>query len=146
MNRREEFLAKVASLVLKDRNASYGDPNANFSDTAAILNVVLADKLSAALTAADVGVIMAGVKLARLRAHYAEDTLLDLAGYAACTYDCLLSRELPITLPTVDAGGELPELPDASLHWTKAAIARYREVSSNLGGGKWITMPSSLFQ
>lgn len=87
---REKILAEAATLVTGDRNATYGAPTGNFQDTAAIWNVYLNHKLAEgqALTAGDVAAMMVGLKLARIKASPKKDNWADIAGYAACGYEC----------------------------------------------------------
>ena len=87
---REQLLAEAAQLVTGDRNATYGAPTGNFQDTATIWNVYLNHKLAEgqALTAGDVAAMMVGLKLARIKASPKKDNWADIAGYAACGYEC----------------------------------------------------------
>ena len=86
---RKETLDAAAKCVLSDRNTSYGSPEDNFRQTAAIWNVhlqgrgLLAEGKS--LGPEDVAALMIGLKLARLVTSIDKaDTWVDIAGYAAC--------------------------------------------------------------
>ena len=73
-----------AGVVIFERGTDYGDVKENWERTAKILNGVLGAKLNTPLSAADVGMVMLGVKLGRLsHAPDHRDTQRDIAGYAA---------------------------------------------------------------
>lgn len=80
-------LEEAGVLTSQDRNASYGHPLENFTDTALLISGILhaAGKLDRALfiTADEVQLMMMAVKLARLsRSPAHRDSLVDMAGYA----------------------------------------------------------------
>lgn len=88
---REHLLKQAIAITTGDRNAAYGSPEDNFANIAAYWNSYLtqAHKASIVLTPQDVAHLMILMKMARLAtnpAHY--DSLLDIAGYAACAADC----------------------------------------------------------
>lgn len=93
-NVRASVLLEAESLVNGDRNKSYGDPNADFSRTAALWQIYLmgvvernGGKLT--LAAHDVAVMMALLKISRLAwSPEKRDSWVDLAGYSACGADC----------------------------------------------------------
>jgi len=88
---REEFLEEVAQCILKDRNATYGDPEDNFEDTADIWNVVLGKKLNTKISITDVAAMMIGLKLARYKSSPLNvDHMIDMGGYSGCGYACQL--------------------------------------------------------
>tara|TARA_Y100001938_G_scaffold125656_1_gene176821 strand:- start:134 stop:505 length:372 start_codon:yes stop_codon:yes gene_type:complete len=73
-----------AGVVIFERGTDYGPVAENWERTAKILNGILGAKLNTPLSAADVGMVMIGVKLARLtNAPDHRDTQVDIAGYAA---------------------------------------------------------------
>jgi hypothetical protein len=75
---------KAAALVLGDRNADYGSPHPDFAGIALMWSGLLNTKLNAQITAVEVGLMMAALKLRR-HAHKAkDDNLIDLIGYALC--------------------------------------------------------------
>ena len=81
--RRMQILSE-AGVVIFERGTDYGDVKENWERTAKILNGVLGAKLNTPLSAADVGMVMLGVKLGRLsQAPDHRDTQRDIAGYAA---------------------------------------------------------------
>ena len=88
---RREFLEEVSNCILKDRNATYGDPEDNFQDTADIWNVVLSKKLNTKISITDVAAMMIGLKLARYKSSPLNlDHMIDIGGYAGCGYGCQL--------------------------------------------------------
>jgi hypothetical protein len=86
MNRYQVLAA--AEAAVKDRDDDYGSPQKNFERIAAIWNVILAEKLGQdydyEISAADVAMMMIGIKLARLiESPDHQDSAVDAAGYAA---------------------------------------------------------------
>jgi hypothetical protein len=90
-----EICAKAAELVGGDREATHGDKVENHQNIARLWNAYLGWRLpdGAALTAKDVALMMALLKIARtkLGAHNPDD-FVDLAGYAGCAGE-IASRE-----------------------------------------------------
>lgn len=85
--RREAALQEVGKCVLQDRNASYGDPEDNFQDIADRWTIFFRGRFGGAVqfSALDVAIMMADVKMARLRTSPCKlDNHIDLAGYAVC--------------------------------------------------------------
>jgi len=84
MNRYQALAA--AEAAVKDREDSYGSLQENFERIAAIWNVILAGKLGKEheISAADIAMMMIGIKLARLiETPDHQDSAVDAAGYAA---------------------------------------------------------------
>lgn len=83
---RAEFLQEVANIVTKDRNAQYGEPE----DTFALIAQYWSLYLSTDITSFDVAMLMALMKMARIQSskEMPTDSLIDLAGYAACAIEC----------------------------------------------------------
>lgn len=87
-NNRADILQEAERLVNGDRNNQYGDPIQDFQRTADMWNAYLGYS-PGTLMPHDVAAMIAMVKLSRIawspekRDHWA-----DLAGYAACGYDC----------------------------------------------------------
>lgn len=76
-----EELLQHAAAVVRDRRRSYGDPTDLFERVA----VRWAQVLGAEVTAAQVGLCLIDLKLARLVGDPKHlDSLVDVAGYAAC--------------------------------------------------------------
>jgi hypothetical protein len=75
-----------ARAAIADRQASYGSPVSSFERTAAIWQSILGPKLGRehSISAADVVLMMAGLKLSRLvETPDHLDSAVDLAGYAS---------------------------------------------------------------
>jgi hypothetical protein len=82
---RAELLADAEAAVNGDRNAQYGDPRQDFQRTAAMWGAYLGVEVQPH----DVAAMMALLKVSRIRWSPAKrDSWLDLAGYAACGWDC----------------------------------------------------------
>jgi len=92
---RAKLLTEALNLVVDARNDSYGPPLRDFSRVADLLNTLGFRRYENSalqlrqLRAGDWPIIAICVKLSRL-AHNPEhyDSLLDIAGYAACAADC----------------------------------------------------------
>lgn len=79
--RRSDILQKAEKCVCGQREQDYGSPEDNFQT---IVNLWNAYK-NADFTATDVAMMMALLKIARIKTGTAtEDSFVDLAGYAAC--------------------------------------------------------------
>lgn len=101
MNKRSELLSMAEGLVNGDRNRQYGDPRSDFLRTAtlweAYLNGAHERHLQEEYTDGeiivephDVAVLMLLLKISRLAwSPEKEDTWADIAGYAACGWDCV---------------------------------------------------------
>ena len=84
MNKREECLRKACEIVNGQREKSYGTPEDNFKVIAEMWSAYL----EADVSAVDVSMMMSLLKIARIRSgSFAEDSFIDLAGYAACGYE-----------------------------------------------------------
>lgn len=84
-SRREKCLDTARECVTKDRVNAYGSAEDNFSNIAEMWNAQGVRIDGRALSASDVALMMAAMKLARLRHNPThEDSWVDLAGYAAC--------------------------------------------------------------
>lgn len=89
---RKETLEKAIECVCGQREQDYGSPENNFET----IGLLWSTYLCAAhpdytlkfplngITSKDVAVMMALLKIARIAAGKAEDSFVDLAGYAAC--------------------------------------------------------------
>lgn len=82
---RVEALREAAKIVTQDRNATYGDPEINFTRTAKIWSVILGQNI----TNEQVAMMMIGLKMARFAqgSGFQPDTWIDIAGYAGCGYE-----------------------------------------------------------
>lgn len=104
-NARAEILFGAEELVNGDRNVQYGDPKADFRRTAAMW----AAYLGVEIAPHDVAALMALLKVSRIRwSPSKQDSWTDLAGYAACGWDCASELVTPHTVATED--DELDEL------------------------------------
>lgn len=87
VSHRRAILEEAADLVDGDRNAQYGDPRQDFRRTAELWTSYLDGKTE--LDLHDVAAMMALLKLSRIRwSPEKRDSWADLAGYAACGWDC----------------------------------------------------------
>lgn len=77
---RKEILEQADKCVNTDRNNEYGHPEDNFALIAGLWSVYLGTEV----TAKDVGLMMALLKVARAVVSDKADNFVDLAGYAAC--------------------------------------------------------------
>lgn len=82
---REQILDEAKSIVCKDRNKQYGEPEDNFEVIAKMWQVYLETNI----TSFDVAMMMVLFKTARISTGgYKSDSLVDLIGYAACAEEC----------------------------------------------------------
>jgi hypothetical protein len=80
-----EILTRAASLVSGERDRQHGAKAQNFQNIANVWNALLGDQITRPITAAQVGVLMAGLKLARtMSGSFNVDDAIDCAGYVAC--------------------------------------------------------------
>lgn len=87
ISNRRDLLNEAAELVDGDRNVQYGDPIEDFKRTADMWNAYLG---TTDLKPHDVAALIAMVKLSRIRwSPTKRDHWADLAGYAACGWDCV---------------------------------------------------------
>lgn len=84
-NHRADVLLTAEELVNGDRNAQYGDPRQDFQRTATMWSAYLGTEVAPH----DVAALMALLKVSRIRwSPQKQDSWIDLAGYAACGWDC----------------------------------------------------------
>lgn len=82
---RSQLLADADELINGDRNAQYGPPTQDFTRTAAMW----AAYLGTPIAPHDVAALMALLKLSRIAwSPEKHDHWADLAGYAACGWEC----------------------------------------------------------
>jgi Domain of unknown function (DUF6378) len=100
-NIRARVLQTAESLINGDRNAQYGDPNADFARTAAywtvhVKSVFERQRLRGEeerIDPHDVAIMMIQLKCSRLAwSPDKEDHWVDIGGYAGCGADCALEE------------------------------------------------------
>jgi len=92
---RTRVLTIADNLVNGDRDEQYGDPISDFRTTAEMWSAYLSRRLGApvSLEPHDVAALMCCLKLARISWSYdKDDNWIDLAGYAACGWDCVVEE------------------------------------------------------
>lgn len=85
---RATILREAETLITGDRNKTYGSPVENFANIAALWNVQIGHKLKEPITATEVALMMAHLKLARMIAQPKRDNFVDAVGYIACGAEC----------------------------------------------------------
>lgn len=88
---RQALLKEALQITSHDRNKAYGNPEDNFENIAAYWRVYYKQRFKTHLdiTPQDVAHCMILMKMARLATNCAHrDSLVDIAGYAACGADC----------------------------------------------------------
>ncbi len=78
--RRQEILEKARQCVCGGREQDYGTPENNF----AFIGKLWETYMGVPFTAKDVAIMMALLKIARIKNGDSPDSFVDLAGYAAC--------------------------------------------------------------
>lgn len=92
---RGDLLDEAKSLITGDRNNQYGPPTQDFARTAAILNALgfqflKSDDTVQRLEGHHVALLMVALKMSRLAWQPEKrDSWVDLAGYAACGWECI---------------------------------------------------------
>lgn len=82
---REEVLGRAKQCVCGQREQDYGSPESNFQLIADLWNDYLFSGDDKTITPTDVAMMMALLKIARIRnGGGTGDSFVDLAGYAAC--------------------------------------------------------------
>ena len=84
--KREDILEEAKKQVCGHRVEDYGTPEDSFEVIAEFWTTYLKDKLGAfsEISRKDVAVMMALLKIARIRTDTKSDSYVDLAGYASC--------------------------------------------------------------
>lgn len=84
---RKQILDAATECVMKDRNATHGDPEDNFKTIAKYWSTYMTSTYGALIefTLQDVAALMILVKMSRLSTSPSHpDHWIDIAGYAAC--------------------------------------------------------------
>ena len=96
---RKDILDEATRVVLKDRNAQYGDPEDNFATVAEFWTTYLAAKYKGrvigtfALDAIDCAVMMVLLKVSRAAiTPEVRDHWVDMAGYTSCAGSMALAQ------------------------------------------------------
>lgn len=95
---RASALNEARDLITGDRNAQYGPPTQDFQRAAELLQAcgfrrVDAEDIVHDIVSSDVALIIAQVKVSRLmHSRDKRDSWVDLAGYAACGYECAVEE------------------------------------------------------
>jgi hypothetical protein len=88
MSPREKLLKEAVRITTTDRNQAYGNPEDNFKNIAEYWNIYQRQR-KAESTPQDIAMMMILMKVARLATNTGHrDSLVDIAGYAACAADC----------------------------------------------------------
>lgn len=95
-NPRADLLREAEQLVNGDRNNQYGPPTQDFDRSAALLTALGYRKNDGQLIEGhDIAIIITAVKLSRLMwSPEKRDSWTDVAGYAACGWECVHTREM----------------------------------------------------
>lgn len=78
--KRDEILEAARVCVCGEREQDYGSPEDSF----ALISELWSAYLGISFTSKDVAMMMASLKVARIRNGDKADSFVDLAGYAAC--------------------------------------------------------------
>lgn len=88
---REALLLVAKNYVCGDRNASYGEPTQDFDRTADLWNAMGFRVNGEKVQGHHIALAMISLKISRaMHAPGKYDTLIDIAGYAACGWECVL--------------------------------------------------------
>lgn len=80
-------LIEAHSIINGARRASYGSPKESFDDIASAWTLQLKSQLTKPITARQVALMMAMLKILRDRSKPARDNTVDLCGYGALAED-----------------------------------------------------------
>jgi hypothetical protein len=100
---RAEILDTAKEYVTKDRAATHGDAEQNFT----LISLYWSAHLDVPITAADVGVMMTLFKLARIKSNPAHlDSYIDGCGYLACAGEIAVGKPITFGPPQPIKRGE----------------------------------------
>lgn len=88
-----EQLLHTAAIAVTDRRTTYGPPTEHFARTVGAINAIFGHKLKEPLTTSDWAQIMVLDKLSRHQGRPIQDNPVDVAGYAACWWECITRDE-----------------------------------------------------
>jgi len=86
---RESILEEAQRLTHGDRAKDYGHPLDDYTRTAALVSALLAHKLKEPITPGEMAMSMICVKLSRQVNHPKRDNMVDAAGYAWVSQECV---------------------------------------------------------
>jgi hypothetical protein len=87
-------LRDAEAAINGDRNNQYGPPTQDFQRTADVLSAFGFRVHGSPLSSHHVAIIMCALKLSRLMwSPGNRDSWVDLAGYAACGYECVVEEQ-----------------------------------------------------
>ena len=87
--KREDILDQAKVCVCGHRQSDYGTPEDNFNRIGKLWSAYM----DIEFTAKDVAIMMALLKVARIKAGNSIDSAVDLAGYAACAGEIYTKEE-----------------------------------------------------
>lgn len=87
--KREEILEQAKICVCGHRQSDYGTPEDNFNRIGKLWSAYM----DIEFTAKDVAIMMALLKVARIKTGNSIDSSIDLAGYAACAGEIYTKEE-----------------------------------------------------
>lgn len=95
---REQTLKKAIEMVTGHREEDYGSPEGSFD----LIARLWGDYLNRRITAVDVSAMMGLLKIGRVQAGQSvEDSLVDIAGYAACAAEYIDNHSVdPLAVAT----------------------------------------------
>ena len=104
--KRAEILEAARKCVCGEREQEYGKPENNF----ALVGKLWEAYTGYAFSAKDVAMMLALLKVARIKTGVKENSFVDLAGYAACAGEIATQRTLiPGENTCVSCGASIPE-------------------------------------
>lgn len=127
----ESILQEAQRLTHGDRNKDYGHPLDDYTKNAGLINALFAHKLREPFTAAEVALIMVGVKLSRQVNRPKRDNMVDAAGYAWVANACI---EETARRAEIAARSKLPSI-DTCVYPAKSAERTGECVENRLPAG-----------
>lgn len=88
-----EQLLRTSIEAVAERRTTYGPPGEHFARTVGAINAIFAHKLKSPLTVSEWAQIMVLDKLARHQGRPIDDNPVDVAGYAACWWECMVGEQ-----------------------------------------------------
>lgn len=103
---RIEVLNSAMKCVCGDREEDYGNPESNFT----LISTLWTAYTGVSFSPVDVAMMMALLKIARIKVGTKSDSFVDLAGYAACAGEIATDTQTgSIVNACVSCGAETPE-------------------------------------